>query len=308
MKVHCDFCGQSFNKPPSKLKKTKNNFCSHNCHSLFQEKAIIKNCKFCKSIFYVRPTEVHKFTTCSDKVCRSKNKVGKNNPNFRHGKTKLRKKIMSTSKYKQWRQAVLDRDKNTCLFCGVKKDKGLHVDHIKPWSFFKHLRYEISNARTLCKTCHEKTYKDTFLWRDWLEPHILVDFDCTLAYYDGWTGPTTLGTPILPMVTKIKRWLFEGKKVIIFTARMTKNYPDKVLSDKELFDVEEAIKSWCEEHIGRRLLVTNEKTYYSVVIYDDRAIQVETNTGRILNNENTIKELPKLHELPLNTVKAGTAT
>ena len=66
---------------------------------------------------------------------------------------------------KTWRMAVLKRDNYQCQMCSVRSTRGnrvvFDVDHIKPWSKFPDLRFEISNGRTLCRPCHMKT--DTWL-------------------------------------------------------------------------------------------------------------------------------------------------
>ena len=132
MNIVCKICSTPFQAPPSRVKTYNVQYCSKKCHDRSQENKVTKKCKFCKNILSVRPSEVPKFSTCTSKICRSKNKHGKNNPNFRHGKTKQRKLAMATTKYKHWRTQILKRDKYTCLFCGIKAKKGLHVDHIKP--------------------------------------------------------------------------------------------------------------------------------------------------------------------------------
>jgi hypothetical protein len=62
-------------------------------------------------------------------------------------------------KYQAWRKAVLHRDKERCIIClrGRDKVKVLHVDHIKAWSMFPHLRFVVSNGRTLCTYHHKRT-------------------------------------------------------------------------------------------------------------------------------------------------------
>lgn len=73
-------------------------------------------------------------------------------------------RIKRSSQYKQWRMKVFVRDKFSCVECGARSGEGKHVtlnaDHIKPFSLFPELRFDISNGRTLCVECHKKT--DTF--------------------------------------------------------------------------------------------------------------------------------------------------
>lgn len=84
---------------------------------------------------------------------------GSKGSNWKGGVTSINKKIRSSYKYKIWRSEVFERDKYTCQLCGTKGGN-LQVDHIKSFSNFKYLRFEISNGRTLCVDCHRKT--DTF--------------------------------------------------------------------------------------------------------------------------------------------------
>jgi hypothetical protein len=93
----------------------------------------------------------------------------KDNPNHNHwidGKYAERKskraKEMSGLEYRLWRQAVFNRDSYTCQLCG-KVGRELHADHIKPYSLFPELRFDVDNGRTLCSICHKGT--DTFAWK-----------------------------------------------------------------------------------------------------------------------------------------------
>lgn len=58
--------------------------------------------------------------------------------------------------YFLWRNSVFERDGFICQFCGQAGGK-LQADHIKPFAKFPELRYEISNGRTLCISCHKTT-------------------------------------------------------------------------------------------------------------------------------------------------------
>lgn len=95
-----------------------------------------------------------------------------------------------------------------------------------------------------------------------------VDLDGTLAVYDKWRGNDHIGEPIPLMVVRVKAWLADGKDVRILTARATvkENIPH--------------IEQWCLRNLGVVLKVQFWKDYAMIELWDDRAVQVETNTGR----------------------------
>lgn len=94
-----------------------------------------------------------------------------------------------------------------------------------------------------------------------------ADLDGTLARYDGWKGIDHIGEPIPPMLERVKKWISEGKKVKIFTARAS------------IAGHEEPIKGWLEKHGIGGLEITNIKDFEMVECWDDRAVQVVPNTG-----------------------------
>lgn len=112
-----------------------------------------------------------------------------------------------------------------------------------------------------------------------------VDFDGTLATYNGWQG-TSLGEPIPLMVDRVKGWLAQGKEVRIMTARVSsRNQANRAEKGEGMWEArahELAIQDWCAKHLGCRLKVTAEKDFEMTELWDDRAITVEKNTGRIL--------------------------
>jgi len=114
--------------------------------------------------------------------------------------------------------------------------------------------------------------------------YILVDLDGTLAHYGEWKGTGDIGQPIPAMVKRVKQWLAEGKEVRIFTARMA-GHLLRDLKTGEIIDALTPIERWCKKHIGQVLPVTNVKDYGMIALYDDRAIQVEMNTGRLIGGE-----------------------
>lgn len=99
-----------------------------------------------------------------------------------------------------------------------------------------------------------------------------VDLDGTLAEYHGFEGPGVVGKPVPLMLARVHDWLQRGKTVKIVTARVS--HPEEA-------DVcRAAVEVWCEYYIGQKLEVVCCKDYQMVELWDDRAVQVESNTGR----------------------------
>lgn len=107
-------------------------------------------------------------------------------------------------------------------------------------------------------------------------PWIGVDLDGTLAFYDHWRGPLHIGAPIEDMVQRVRKWVDAGLEVRIMTARV---------SNEEASSIIECIQDWLEQACWLpRLPVTNVKDYDMVCLWDDRCVQVELNTGRIVGD------------------------
>lgn len=81
---------------------------------------------------------------------------GDKNPNWKGGITSKNKKLRDCLEMREWRRKVFQRDKFTCKICG-KKGVTLNADHIKSFSLYPELRFNLDNGRTLCVECHKKT-------------------------------------------------------------------------------------------------------------------------------------------------------
>lgn len=110
---------------------------------------------------------------------------------------------------------------------------------------------------------------------DWLlekedpEAWIGFDFDGTLATHKKYNGPTKLGKPIPRMVRRLRRYISHGQKCKIFTARA---------DDERSVN---AIKKWLKDNELPDLEITNLKDEHCIKIYDDKAVGVVKNTGKI---------------------------
>lgn len=100
---------------------------------------------------------------------------------------------------------------------------------------------------------------------------IAVDLDKTLAVHTKSEEKTgAIGPPIPRMVNRVRRWLAQGHKVVIFTARLGMGDRKKITRQ---------IEAWCKKYIGVVLPVTDRKSADFTEIWDDRTQQVIPNTG-----------------------------
>ena len=68
-----------------------------------------------------------------------------------------KKKGRATGEYRRWKLSVLDRDHNSCRYCGSTDN--LHVHHILPYCDYPEFRTDIDNGITLCSICHRKVHR-----------------------------------------------------------------------------------------------------------------------------------------------------
>lgn len=95
-----------------------------------------------------------------------------------------------------------------------------------------------------------------------------VDFDGTLAVHG--VGPGVDGAAVPVMLARVKQWVEQGIEVRIVTARA------------ECPIQAGRVEDWLIDHGLPPLAVTNKKDFGMIQLWDDRAVSVESNTGRVL--------------------------
>lgn len=181
----CKICSVEFDKPKSVGMPEWNRriSCSRKCAHIYKSqqmkgkmpkniKLIAGNlkgkgkwylCKGCKKQFQSRPELKHVKTSYCTRECWLTNAPKEFKPHplrgekhhyWKGGINKENSKIRTSLQHKEWRYKVLERDNHTCVNCGSKEN--IWVDHIKPFSLYPELRFDINNGRALCRPCDIK--------------------------------------------------------------------------------------------------------------------------------------------------------
>src|ERR1035437_6918113 len=158
--VKCEECGKKFYRTPSDVKR-KTKRCSKKCVNKYFERLykggwnITNGCREgWKKIDQNDPQLREKrsqATKLAYKEGRLKPICGKDNWMWKGGISTLQNIERGKPQYAEWRKAVYKRDNYKCQHCGSGKD--LHSHHIKLFSKYPELRYNISNGLTLCRDC-----------------------------------------------------------------------------------------------------------------------------------------------------------
>lgn len=195
MRIKCLICLKEFNASPSRTKIGKGKFCSKKCwykqlsinnkgknNFHWKEKEKI-NCKYCGRELFVIPSYFLKGRGCfCTKVCFAKYLKkyykGENAPFWKGGITPQIRLIRNSKEMTIWKMAIFKRDNYICQNCGAQNGMGqsivLHAHHIKSFSLFPLLRFNLENGITLCNVCHYllhkskdcKTVEQALNWRN----------------------------------------------------------------------------------------------------------------------------------------------
>jgi 5-methylcytosine-specific restriction endonuclease McrA len=147
---YCANCGEGFAVTPSKIASGLGRFCCRACY--LQANAPVRlTCATCGKPFTVPPSMTKrkypaKFCSvaCFGRGQRRANHFGRGH-----------------IPYRKWREAVLARDGYRCRQCGTTSEP-LNAHHIKGWTRYPALRFDVSNGLTLCEPCHNSVHSKYF--------------------------------------------------------------------------------------------------------------------------------------------------
>lgn len=160
----CRRCNKPFKfilYPSRKKSGHKGIFCSQTCNIQYlKDKAFRFTCTICGKTVFTQPAQMkyRSRKTCSIK-CRGelfRKRAIERHLKLGYTKHQLDRLARYSPEAERWRKAVFARDNFTCQTCNIRGTY-LEADHIKPFAYFPELRLELSNGRTLCRKCHDKT-------------------------------------------------------------------------------------------------------------------------------------------------------
>lgn len=192
-KVICKNCAKDFNKSPSQIKRTKNNFCSQSCAATYNnhtkaKKQLHKQCKTCDTFIYKHRTycdschQSYKTQSKKSKVCPTCNqnkpitdfhKRGNDSHLYQY-QCKNCRNISCKKKYRNIKQKCIDYKGGKCEKCGYNKcQAALDFHHIDPteknfqisqfqffdWGKNKYkIINELDKCMLICANCHREIH------------------------------------------------------------------------------------------------------------------------------------------------------
>lgn len=130
-------------------------------------------CKNCGIKFKVIKARLKTAKYCSINCCIGNNVFSKGSTPWNKGKQHIRgekhwnwkggvdkehTRIKQSSEYKKWQQEVYRKYNWTCQVCSYK-GKSIVAHHIKLFSQYPELRFDIKNGIVLCRACHQNHHK-----------------------------------------------------------------------------------------------------------------------------------------------------
>lgn len=152
---NCEYCGRIFHTHEGQLKVGQGKYCSRSCArkgspTRKREREFIK-CFQCGSEVERHISEIKKRKGdkdfCSSK-CWYEYNQRENHQNWQGGQSER-----MAPGYSGWRRKVLKRDRGFCRLC--HSTTKIEVHHIKKFSQYPEIRWEVNNGISLCEDCHK---------------------------------------------------------------------------------------------------------------------------------------------------------
>lgn len=164
--MKCEYCGQDCLVNSINKTHNKHHFCDLSCANKFKDHP---HGKYHPCWGKPNPSARRRMLENNPTKC------GPLNPNWKGGYCSDRRKVMGRKEYSAWRTSVYERDNYTCQECGKKGNETggyLNAHHIKRYSEFPNLMFDINNGITLCQKCHRKTQGKEHLFEKKYLQHI----------------------------------------------------------------------------------------------------------------------------------------
>lgn len=181
----CLVCGTEVYRTPCQDAVNERVFCKRACYykwmssnsgqttSHWKGGDVLMVCAVCSSEFSISRKQLKKERKYCSKACYGKARAGDQHHNWQGGISTEREQIKQTDEYRQWRLSVFRRDHFKCVAC-LTKDR-LEAHHLKPFSAFPDLRFDVDNGATLCRPCHNQISRIESQFEDFLRGRILRD-------------------------------------------------------------------------------------------------------------------------------------
>ncbi len=172
IKLICQICKKEYEKNPSQNKNGRSKCCSIECRrKLVTEKMFGHSWNKGQIISKERRKQTsermkgnkynvgRKLSEEQKEYLRNINS-GEKSCSWKGGITPKNLLIRWSKRMKNWKQVIFNRDNYTCQSCEIKSHNGLgysvrlEAHHIKSFSDYSELRFDINNGITLCRPCH----------------------------------------------------------------------------------------------------------------------------------------------------------
>lgn len=192
--VACSVCGTEVYRRPSELRARPTTYCSRACYEVWWNKNVAghavseshwnwkggkieKTCQTCGTQFLVIRNYMADGRKFCSRKCYGATRTGDKNVRWKGGVSSERDTAKASQAYADWRIAVFRRDHFKCVMCLKTASHGkLHAHHLKRFSDYPELRYDVDNGATLCAPCHKQTCKLEERFEVLIRSRILRDF------------------------------------------------------------------------------------------------------------------------------------